>query len=203
MCIRDRYRAAEGDHKAQLKNVYRTLMMRIAAHDLAGTFHSRKGQSRPQSCVGFCEVTSLTTALADAALTAALAGAVRVVYGDEPLDAQLSVMAMGKCGAGELNYISDVDVIFVGSEATPKVTRLASEFNRIGSACFFEVDANLRPEGKSGALVRTLDSHVAYYKRWAETWEFQAQLKARPQTGYLPLGQDYLDAIGPMVWTCL
>ena len=195
------YRAAEGDHKAQLKNVYRTLMMRIAAHDLAGTFHSRKGQSRPQPRVGFREVTSLTTALADAALTAALAGAVRVVYGDEPLDAQLSVMAMGKCGAGELNYISDVDVIFVGSEATPKVTRLASEFNRIGSACFFEVDANLRPEGKSGALVRTLDSHVAYYKRWAETWEFQAQLKARPQTGYLPLGQDYLDAIGPMVWT--
>ena len=195
------YRAQPGDHKAQLKTVYRTLMMRIAAHDLAGTFHSRKGQSRPQPRVGFREVTRLTTALADAALTAALAGAVRVVYGDQPLDAQLAILAMGKCGAGELNYISDVDVIFVGSDATPRVTRLASEFNRIGSACFFEVDANLRPEGKSGALVRTLDSHVAYYKRWAETWEFQAQLKARPQTGYLPLGEDYLDAIGPMVWT--
>ncbi|MDK8763159.1 bifunctional [glutamine synthetase] adenylyltransferase/[glutamine synthetase]-adenylyl-L-tyrosine phosphorylase [Corynebacterium sp. MSK218] len=195
------YRATPGDHKAQLKTVYRTLMMRIAAHDLAGTFHSRKGQSRPQPRVGFREVTRLTTALADAALTAALAGAVRVVYGDQPLDAQLAVLAMGKCGAGELNYISDVDVIFVGSDASPRVTRLASEFNRIGSACFFEVDANLRPEGKSGALVRTLDSHVAYYKRWAETWEFQAQLKARPQTGYLPLGEDYLDAIGPMVWT--
>ncbi len=195
------YRAQPGDHKAQLKTVYRTLMMRIAAHDLAGTFHSRKGQSRPQPRVGFREVTRLTTALADAALTAALACAVRAVYGDEPLDAQLAVLAMGKCGAGELNFISDVDVIFVGSDAAPRVTRLASEFNRIGSACFFEVDANLRPEGKSGALVRTLDSHVAYYKRWAETWEFQAQLKARPQTGYLPLGEDYLKEIGPMVWT--
>ena len=195
------YRAAPGDHKASLKVAYRTLMMRIAAHDLAGTFHSRKGQSRPQPRVGFREVTRLTTALADAALTAALAGAVRVVYGDEALDAQLAVIAMGKCGAGELNYISDVDVVFVGSEATPRITRLASEFNRIGSACFFEVDANLRPEGKSGALVRTLDSHVAYYKRWAETWEFQALLKARPQTGYLPLGTDYLEQIGPMVWT--
>ena len=195
------YRAEAGEHKAQLKTVYRTLMMRIAAHDLAGTFHSRKGQSRPQPRVGFREVTRLTTALADAALTAALASAVRVVYGDDSLDAQLSVIAMGKCGAGELNYISDVDVLFVGSEATPRVTRLASEFNRIGSACFFEVDANLRPEGKSGALVRTLDSHIAYYKRWAETWEFQAQLKARPQTGYMPLGKDYVDNIGPMVWT--
>ncbi|MDO5031325.1 bifunctional [glutamine synthetase] adenylyltransferase/[glutamine synthetase]-adenylyl-L-tyrosine phosphorylase [Corynebacterium sp.] len=195
------YRAGEGDHKVVLKSTYRTLMMRIAAHDLAGTFHSRKGQSRPQPTVEFQEVTKLSTALADAALTAALACAVRAVYGERDLDAQLAIIAMGKCGAGELNYISDVDVIFVASEATPKVTRLASEFNRIGCACFFEVDANLRPEGKSGALVRTLDSHVAYYKRWAETWEFQALLKARPQTGYQPLGQDYIEKIGPMVWT--
>lgn len=195
------YRAAEGDFHQELKCAYRTLMMRIAAFDLAGTFYSRKGQGKPQPRIEFTEVTKLTTALADAALTAALAVGVRRVYGDEPLDAQLAVMALGKCGAGELNYISDVDVIFVGSDASPKVTRLASEFNRVGTQCFFEVDANLRPEGKSGALVRTLESHVAYYRRWAETWEFQALLKARPQTGYLPLGRDYLEQIGPMVWT--
>ena len=195
------YRAAAGDHKAVLKSTYRTLMMRIAAHDLAGTFFSRKGQSAPQPRLEFQVVTRLLTALADAALTAALAVAIRNVYGDDPVDAKLAVMAMGKCGAGELNYISDVDVIFLSDVVTPKITRVASEFNRIGSASFFEVDANLRPEGKSGALVRTLESHVAYYKRWAETWEFQAQLKARPQTGYLPLGEDYLAQIGPMVWT--
>ena len=59
----------------------------------------------------------------------------------------------------------------------------------------------MRPEGKSGALVRTLDSHISYYRRWAETWEFQALLKARAQTGYLPLGRRYEDAIRPMVWT--
>ena len=174
--------------------------MRLAAHDLAGTFYSRKGQSEPQPPVSFRDVTRLTTALADAALTAALAVAVRAVYGDDPLDGQLAVMAMGKCGARELNYISDVDVIFVGSEASSSLTRLASEFNRIGSKAFFEVDAALRPEGKSGALVRTLESHVTYYKRWAETWEFQAQLKARAQTGYLPLGLEYIAAINPMVW---
>lgn len=195
------YRAGEGEHKQPLRTTYRTLMMRIAACDVAGTFHSRKGQTRQQPEVGFRQIAALTTALADAALTASLACAVRTIYGDEPLDAQLAVMAMGKCGAGELNYISDVDVIFVGSEATPRATRLAAEFNRIGSTTFFEVDANLRPEGKSGALVRTLQSHVAYYKRWAETWEFQALLKARAMTGYLPLGQDYLDQIRPMVWT--
>ncbi|APT92160.1 glutamine-synthetase adenylyltransferase [Corynebacterium phocae] len=194
------YRAGTADAQQALKSTYRTLMMRLAAHDLAGTFYSRKGLSAPQPEVSYTQVTDLTTALADAALTAALAVAVRKVYGEAELDGQLAVIAMGKCGARELNYISDVDVIFVGSEATPKITRLASEFNRIGSTCFFEVDPNLRPEGKSGALVRTLDSHLKYYQRWAETWEFQALLKARPQTGYLPLGAEYVESTRPMVW---
>ena len=200
----------ESQARPLLKSTYRTLIMRLAAHDLAGSFYSRKGQSVGQPTVEFRTVTALTTALADAALTAALALAVRTVCGDEKLPMQLAVIAMGKCGAKELNYISDVDVIFVaepvelgddvGHKAMRKATRVAAEFNRIGTNCFFEVDANLRPEGKSGALVRTLDSHIKYYKRWAETWEFQAQLKARPQTGFMPLAKAYTDAIGPMVW---
>ncbi|MGP5293757.1 bifunctional [glutamine synthetase] adenylyltransferase/[glutamine synthetase]-adenylyl-L-tyrosine phosphorylase [Corynebacterium casei] len=206
------YRAGleEAEARPQLKSTYRTLMMRLAAHDLAGSFYSRKGQTVGQPTVEFRQVTALTTALADAALTSALALAVRMVFGDDDLNMRLAVIAMGKCGAGELNYISDVDVIFVGEpvedgddagqKAMRKATRVAAEFNRIGTNCFFEVDANLRPEGKSGALVRTLDSHVQYYKRWAETWEFQAQLKARPQTGFMPLGNGYAEAIGPMVW---
>jgi glutamate-ammonia-ligase adenylyltransferase len=206
------YRAGleEAEARPLLKSTYRTLMMRLAAHDLAGSFYSRKGQTQGQPTVEFRTVTALTTALADAALTAALALAVRTVCGDDDLPMQLAVIAMGKCGAKELNYISDVDVIFVGEpvesgdeegqKAMRKATRVAAEFNRIGTNCFFEVDANLRPEGKSGALVRTLDSHVKYYKRWAETWEFQAQLKQRPQTGFMPLGQQYAETIGPMVW---
>lgn len=206
------YRAGleEAEARPKLKSTYRTLMMRLAAHDLAGSFYSRKGQTVGQPTVEFRQVTALTTALADAALTSALALAVRMVFGDDDLNMRLAVIAMGKCGAGELNYISDVDVIFVGEpveegddagqKAMRKATRVAAEFNRIGTSCFFEVDANLRPEGKSGALVRTLDSHVQYYKRWAETWEFQAQLKARPQTGFMPLGAGYAEAIGPMVW---
>lgn len=206
------YRAGleEAEARPKLKSTYRTLMMRLAAHDLAGSFYSRKGQTVGQPTVEFRQVTALTTALADAALTSALALAIRMVFGEDDLNMRLAVIAMGKCGAGELNYISDVDVIFVGEpveegddagqKAMRKATRVAAEFNRIGTSCFFEVDANLRPEGKSGALVRTLDSHVQYYKRWAETWEFQAQLKARPQTGFMPLGNGYAEAIGPMVW---
>ena len=65
----------------------------------------------------------------------------------------------------------------------------------------FPVDANLRPEGRHGPLVRTLASHEAYYKRWARTWEYQALLKARPVAGDLELGQQYADMIAPMVWS--
>ena len=114
---------------------------------------------------------------------------------------RLAVIAMGKCGARELNYVSDVDVIFVGEDAGPVTTRVAGEMMRLASDAFFEVDAGLRPEGKQGALVRTLDSHIAYYPRWAKTWEFQALLKARPAVGDAELGQRYVAALMPMVWT--
>ena len=72
---------------------------------------------------------------------------------------------------------------------------------RFASEAFFEVDAALRPEGKHGQLVRTLDSHVAYYQRWAKTWEFQALMKARPAAGDAELGEQYIAALMPMVWT--
>ncbi|QGU01658.1 Glutamate-ammonia-ligase adenylyltransferase [Corynebacterium kalinowskii] len=194
------YVAAESglDVERQMQVEYRSLIMRIAAHDVAGTY---PGNSRRpgQPEVPFTVVVELLAGLADAALTAALAVAVRTVYGDDA-PAQLAVMAMGKCGARELNYISDVDVIFIAEPADTKATKVAAELMRIGSKAFFEVDAALRPEGKAGALVRTLESHVTYYKRWAHTWEFQALLKARPMTGYLPLGQQYIEALDPMVW---
>lgn len=194
------YVAAESglDAERRMQVEYRSLIMRIAAHDVAGTYPAnsrRPGQ--PQ--VPFTTVSELLSDLADAALTAALAVAIRSVYGEEA-PAQLAVMAMGKCGARELNYISDVDVIFIAEPTDMKATKVAAEMMRIGSKAFFEVDAALRPEGKAGALVRTLESHVTYYKRWAHTWEFQALLKARPMTGYLPLGRQYLEELDPMVW---
>jgi len=182
-----------------LKQTYRTLLMRIAAIDLAGTYpENSRRVGQPEVPLG--TVTAQLADLADAALTAALAVAIRHVYGDNPVESQLAVIAMGKCGARELNYISDVDVVFVAEPADAAATRVASELIRLGSHCFFEVDAALRPEGKHGALVRTLESHVTYYRRWAETWEFQALLKHRPMTGYLPLGRAYSDVISPLVW---
>jgi glutamate-ammonia-ligase adenylyltransferase len=117
---------------------------------------------------------------------------------------------MGKCGARELNYVSDVDVIYVvGGEGDNVIeigTKLATKLARVISEPSLEpglwqVDPNLRPEGKSGALVRRLESHLSYYEKWAEDWEFQALLKARFVAGDAELGAAYEQQIKPLVWS--
>jgi len=127
---------------------------------------------------------------------------------------ELAVIGMGKCGARELNYISDVDVIFVhraaedidSAAARNTAVAMASGISKVINGAgpepgLWEVDANLRPEGREGDLSRTLESHLEYYRRWAHGWEFQALLKARPIAGSRSLGADYIEAIWPQVWT--
>ncbi|GAB2915125.1 bifunctional [glutamine synthetase] adenylyltransferase/[glutamine synthetase]-adenylyl-L-tyrosine phosphorylase [Rhodococcus aerolatus] len=179
---------------AALRVAYRHELLLVAAVDTGSVVED-------VPVAPFREVGEQLTTLADAALTAALAVAVAEVCPDGPPPVRLAVIAMGKCGARELNYVSDVDVIFVAEPADAVAARLAGALVRIGGAAFFEVDPNLRPEGRNGALVRTLESHLAYYDRWARTWEFQALLKARPMTGDLALGAAYLDAVTPLVWS--
>jgi glutamate-ammonia-ligase adenylyltransferase len=152
--------------------------------------------------------------LAGAALEAGLAIARAETPGYE--SARVAIMAMGKCGARELNYVSDVDVIYVaepadGFEEGPAMAAATALVSRAAAVCsapssespLWQVDPNLRPEGKDGVLVRRVESHRAYYERWAETWEFQALLKARTVAGDLEVGQAYLDAVWPFVWTAV
>ncbi|AHH16965.1 glutamate-ammonia-ligase adenylyltransferase [Nocardia nova SH22a] len=190
------YRAAHSGPEviAMLRKRYRDQLMVLAAHDLAATVEN-------EPVLPYQQVGQHLTDLADGALTAALSVAVARVCPDEPVPVRLAVVAMGKCGARELNYVSDVDVVFVAEPADTTATRLAAEMMGVAGNAFFDVDAALRPEGKAGALVRTLDSHITYYKRWARTWEFQALLKNRPCTGDLELGRQYSAALMPMVWS--
>ncbi|WP_031468764.1 bifunctional [glutamine synthetase] adenylyltransferase/[glutamine synthetase]-adenylyl-L-tyrosine phosphorylase [Sciscionella sediminilitoris] len=177
---------------ATLRTCYRGLLAGIAAEDLAGTVEP---ELRTPSLE---ETMAALTGLAEAVLRTALELARAEHTETEPCS--LAVIAMGKCGGRELNYVSDVDVVFVGEGDLPSATKLASAMIRIASAAAFEVDAALRPEGKAGALVRSLEGHIAYYEKWARTWEFQALLKARPVAGDTELGRRYLDAVYPMVW---
>ncbi len=183
-----------------LRVAYRRELVRIAAWDVAG-----------DSVEDLPEVAQALADIAGAALQAAHDIAVR--EHPDGAKARLAVIAMGKCGARELNYISDVDVVFAvepadgveEDEALEIGARLAAEIMRIcsthsGEGSLWEVDAALRPEGKQGPLVRTVASHRHYYERWAKTWEFQALLKARPIAGDAEVGERYLEAVGPMVW---
>ena len=177
----------------KLRAIYRDRLLILAALDLAPTVED-------EPVLRFATIGAHLSDLADAALDATLQVATAAVCSPDTPPPRLAVIAMGKCGARELNYVSDVDVIFVGEDAGPITTRVAGEMMRLASDAFFEVDAGLRPEGNQGALVRTLESHIAYYRRWAKTWEFQALLKARAAVGDAELGQHYLDALRPMVW---
>ena len=198
---------------SKLRRAYRSELLRISIFDLE--------QNDAES--GLPKIAASLADLAAAALDAALeiaraelktSSQFGAFSADEVDQTRLAVIAMGKCGARELNYISDVDVIFVagselgtteGNRSLEIATLLATRMMRAIDAnavepMLWQVDANLRPEGKSGALVRSLESHVAYYERWAQNWEFQALLKARPVAGDMTLGQQYVVAISPKVW---
>jgi glutamate-ammonia-ligase adenylyltransferase len=189
--------AEKSSSTSDLRVLYRDRLLVLAGLDLAPTVEN-------EPVLPFPTVGAHLSDLADAALGAALIVATRMVCKDDSPPPRLAVIAMGKCGARELNYVSDVDVIFVTASTAQKdlavSTRVAGEMMRFAGDAFFEVDAALRPEGKRGQLVRTLESHVAYYERWAKTWEFQALLKARPATGDADLGEQYMAALMPMVW---
>ncbi|WP_317620879.1 bifunctional [glutamine synthetase] adenylyltransferase/[glutamine synthetase]-adenylyl-L-tyrosine phosphorylase, partial [Streptomyces sp. CBMA123] len=196
---------AEGVQGAQhhpenaLRVAYRRCLLAIAARDLTGTTDLAQTAAELADLAGATLQTALDLA-ADQDPEAAAA-------------CRLAVIGMGKCGGRELNYVSDVDVIFVAEpregvaehEAVQAATRLAAALTRLcsdttGEGTIWPVDANLRPEGRNGPLVRTLASHLAYYQRWAKTWEFQALLKARPVAGDAELGAAYVEALAPMVW---
>jgi glutamate-ammonia-ligase adenylyltransferase len=182
-----------------LRVEYRRVLLRLASRDLA---HD----------LGVDDAAAELSDLAAGTLDAALAVA-RQRVGESAASARLAVIAMGKCGGHELNYVSDVDVIYVyepldgvdDAVAARAATQLASHLMQVCSdhtseGTIWPVDANLRPEGKAGLLVRTLASHRGYYERWASTWEFQALLKARPVAGDRELGKQYVEMVSPMIW---
>ena len=154
--------------------------------------------------------------LADAALEGALAIARHETEGSEHV--RFTIIGMGKLGAQELNYVSDVDLIYVVEPADKDVdhqtlirvgTKMGTMLQRVCQSAImgvaeqplWQIDGGLRPEGKDGALVRVLSSHKNYYEQWAENWEFQALLKARPVAGDPDLGQAYMDMTRPFVWS--
>ena len=187
-----------------LRVANRTQLARIAARDLTA--------EDPAAILP--SVTHELTDLADGIVEVTLALARGQVKGAQHV--RLAVVALGKCGARELNYLSDVDVLFVVEAADDVTTReravrlgtdIAAALMRLTSAntatgTIWSVDAALRPEGNAGPLVRTLESMKSYYDGGdAAIWEFQAMMKARPMAGDMDLGQAFCTLVRPLVWT--
>ncbi|MFC5338291.1 bifunctional [glutamine synthetase] adenylyltransferase/[glutamine synthetase]-adenylyl-L-tyrosine phosphorylase [Leucobacter denitrificans] len=194
-----------------LRVKYRELLAGIALYDL--TFDGTHPEI-PDARSVLEAVAAALSSIADGALEAALAvaRATLEVGGSTPPidreridDVRFTIIAMGKCGAEELNVVSDVDVMFIAEGDERIATLLARETMRAiqdpaHELPLWQVDPNLRPEGRHGSLVRSLSSMLNYYERWAKTWEFQALIKARAAAGDLDLGNEFVDAVQPLVW---
>ncbi|MGI8809877.1 MAG: bifunctional [glutamine synthetase] adenylyltransferase/[glutamine synthetase]-adenylyl-L-tyrosine phosphorylase [Acidimicrobiales bacterium] len=169
---------APGD---ELRRWKRLEFLRIAARDL----------------LGLDELPVVGAALARLA-TEVLAGAMDAAG---PAAQGLAVIGMGKLGGSELNYSSDVDIVFVssGDGSADDDSKAARAVLDVARTCF-RVDVDLRPEGRDGPLVRSLASYEAYWDRWAQTWEFQALVKARPVAGDPALGHRFASAAATRLW---
>jgi glutamate-ammonia-ligase adenylyltransferase len=167
--------APHGDTVVGLARWKRLEMLRIAARDLLGL----------DDLAG---VGAALSELADDICVAALDLAGR----RSPKGGQMAIIGMGKLGAQELNYSSDIDLVLVGSgNAGPVLDILRT--------CW-RIDLGLRPEGRDGPVIRSLASFQVYWERWAQTWEFQALLKARAVAGDAELSARFIEAAGAQVW---
>ena len=187
-----------------MRGVSRRELFRIAAADVIEAY-AHPGL-RPETVD---RVGAAVPAITAAALAGALRTAVRTRWGDT-LPARFAIIGMGRFGGHELNYGSDADVIFVHEprdgvgeeEASQAAFAVANELRRLlqiqGADPPLLIDADLRPEGRSGPLVRSLASYEAYYQRWSVVWESQALLRAEPVAGDAGLGARFLALVDPL-----
>lgn len=178
-------RTAAADPTTELRRFKRRELLRIVARDLLGI-------------ADLPTVGRELASLADATLIAAT----ELVEPTVPF----AVIGMGKLGGHELNYSSDIDVIFVHEGDTgPAVSAARRLISLLASPApegmVWRVDADLRPEGKTGVLSRTPESCRVYYESWGEPWERQALLKARYCAGDRDVARAFFDAVLPSVWT--
>jgi glutamate-ammonia-ligase adenylyltransferase len=189
------WRGDPSSRDGAIRRLKRRELLRVACRDLAGGVSAE-------------EVGRELSYLAEGALRAALVSLLEEL--PPPAGARFAVIGMGRLGGEELNYSSDIDVMFVFD--APRDQQAVDWAGRVGEGVLsrlaatteegqaFRVDASLRPEGKDGPLVRSLAAYRAYYERWAKPWEFQALIKARPVAGDPVLGREFSDLVAPFVY---
>ncbi len=200
----------EDDQKRVIRRFRQRETLRIGYNDIV--------RDQPIELITL-DISNLADACVEAALATALAGAVERFghpLGPAGEQANIAVMAFGKLGGEELNYSSDIDLMFLYdfdgrtsgvrsisnaeffARAATVVVRLLSDHSPMGPA--YRVDMRLRPEGEQGPLARSLAATLGYYDTSGRTWERQALIKCRPIAGHARLGNDFLEAIRPFVF---
>jgi glutamate-ammonia-ligase adenylyltransferase len=184
---------------AAVRGIRRRELFRTAVADLLGLLDVAE--------VGYA-LTDVMTATLEGALLAAQAAI--EAERRAPLPTRMAIVAMGSFGGGELGFGSDADVMFVhdplpgvpGEEATKAARDVAEEFRRLlalpGTDPALTVDAGLRPEGRQGPLVRSLDSYARYYANWSAVWEAQALLRASATVGDPGLCARFSELVDPL-----
>ena len=197
--------------ETRLRSLKRRHFLRIGARDLLGLATVE-------------DTVRELSSLADAAIEIALRGCrirLREEYGafPEAAEPRFVVLAMGKLGAAELNFSSDVDLVYLydGADVTTKggprgrldthawAARLAEGTTRMlqdktEDGFVFRVDLRLRPHGQNGPVVNSLPAALLYYESWGQPWERGAMLKARAAAGDLALGEAFLNELVPFVF---
>ncbi len=175
--ILDELRKGRGDEDQLLwiRKYHQAEFMRIGLRDILGLADFEQNMSE-------------LTALADACLQYSLEVALRK---HKLKSAPMLIVGLGKLGGQELNYGSDLDIIFVaasGFQKLPALQKVAVSIRELLSAntelgVAFATDARLRPDGEKGLLVNTIDAYEEYYRRRAQLWEIQALSRSRPIAG--------------------
>jgi len=194
LLARSRRAANARDAVDAARSARRQEMLRLACGDL----------------LGLIDVTNVArglTSIAETSITAAYDAAVKQVTAERGgFRARLAVIGMGRLGGAEFGYSSDADVMFVGetaagqdeqdarADAAAVADLMGRLLGRPSPDPPLEIDANLRPEGRNGLLVRSLESYKTYWARFAAPWERQALLRARPVAGDEELGADFMAA---------
>jgi glutamate-ammonia-ligase adenylyltransferase len=191
------------------RGVRRRELFRTAAADIVGSYGTEEQPAEADQGALVDRVGGAISDLTSATLAGTLRAVVRDGWGDD-LPTRFAVIGMGRFGGHELGYGSDADVLFVHEprdgvderEASQAANKVVSEMRRLLQIPSADppllIDADLRPEGKSGPLVRTLTSYAAYYRRWALTWESHALLRAEPVAGDEDLGRRFIELIDPL-----
>jgi glutamate-ammonia-ligase adenylyltransferase len=187
--------------QAALRAYRRRQLVRVGGRDLLG---------RATVADTVRELSALAEGLIAAALEATQARLAADV--GPPPSAGFVVLGMGKLGGGELNYSSDVDLVYVyerdaehdGRTSREWYVRLAEELTRALGEVTAEgrcmrVDLRLRPGGGEGPLAVSLAAALSYYETWGETWERAVWLKARPIAGDLALGERLAEELDPFI----